>query len=934
MPMLFGNTTSRTLRLTGASAIAMAAALGASQVQAQDKESTVDEIVVTGFRASLASAISVKKAENDIVDVINAEDIADFPDLNLAESLQRIPGVAIDRDGGEGRSITVRGLSNDFTRVRVNGLEALATTGGKDGSGGANRGRGFDFQIFASELFNRITVRKSQSAETEEGSLGATVDLTTAKPFDYGDFNMAAGAQYGYNDLSQEYDPRATFLISDTWFDGKLGALFSLAYATRNTLEEGSSTGRWESPATPSNSSGCFQTPGPCNVPVGTYSTVNQAWHPRIPRYGRMTYDWERMGATLAVQFKPTDATTITVDGLLAILDGTRRENYLEVISFSRAGQGNPQTDVRNAVIDSKGHLTSATFDDVDIRTEDRYDELSTEFNQASITIAHEFNERFRGTFIYGQSKSIQRNPVQTTISFDRYDSDNYSYDYTDQKLPVFNYGFDVTDAANWRFGTTNALGDASLIRMRPNKTINDLQNVRVDLAFDLTDQIKLKGGLLFKDYNFDTKEQRRFVTGGITEGAVALPPGITLASLSKLVTGFGRNLDLGAGGTPTSWLSPDLEKVAAALGINCDCVNQYGDFRLSAANQRGANRSVREKDLSFYIQADFDTEIAGMPLRGNVGVRRAKTDQISRGFVGTNFVTVVRDYADTLPSLNLVLEPRDNIFIRFGASKVMSRPQLPNLTPGGSITNASQTLNIGNPLLEPIRANTYDLSFEWYPDSETQLTLGLFRKDLKSYIQSAASTMPFRETGLPASILSNNNTLDTIFTVTQQLNTEGGKLEGYEISLQRPFTFLPAPFDKFGGIVNYTHVKSDIEYMTNVATGATVVQPLVGLSPSSWNTTLYYEADRLTGRVSASYREGYLSTVPGGNGNDVRGKHKTLNVDVAATFKLTDQVTFTFEGINLTDEFDDRWISSTRESSEEYVHTGRQYYVGVRYKF
>ena len=213
MPMLFGITTRRTLRMTGVSVLALAAALGASQAQAQDKASEVDEVVVTGFRASLASAISVKKAENDIVDVINAEDIADFPDLNLAESLQRIPGVAIDRDGGEGRSITVRGLSNDFTRVRVNGLEALATTGGKDGSGGANRGRGFDFQIFASELFNRITVRKSQSAETEEGSLGATIDLTTAKPFDYGGFNMAAGAQYGYNDLSREYDPRATFLV-------------------------------------------------------------------------------------------------------------------------------------------------------------------------------------------------------------------------------------------------------------------------------------------------------------------------------------------------------------------------------------------------------------------------------------------------------------------------------------------------------------------------------------------------------------------------------------------------------------------------------------------------------------------------------------------------------------------------------------------------
>jgi TonB-dependent receptor len=922
----------------GASTIMLSAALAGpalAQAQAPAPASDVEEIVVTGFRASLASAIQVKRTETDIVDVINAEDIADFPDLNLAESLQRIPGVAIDRDGGEGRSITVRGLSNDFTRVRLNGLEALATTGGKDGSGGANRGRGFDFQIFASELFNRITVRKSQSAETEEGSLGATVDLTTARPFDYGERVVAAGVQYGWNDLSKKWDPRGTLLLSDTWLDGKLGALFSVAYAKRNTLEEGSSTGRWENPSVPTNSAGCFETPGPCTNPSGPYSSVNSAWHPRIPRYGRLTYDWERTGATAAIQFKPTDSTTFTLDGLFALLDGTRRENYLEVISFSRSGQGNPRTDVLNPTFDDEGHLVSATFNDVDVRTEDRYDELETEFNQLSLGIEHRFNDRLRGTLLIGRSASIQRNPVQTTISFDRYDSDGYQYDYSDQKLPGFNYGFDVTNPANWTFGTTQALGDASLIRMRPNKTVNVLKNVRADLEFELTPAVTLKGGVLYKDYDFRTQEQRRFAVGGITEGAVPLPPGLTIAQLSKLITGFGRNLDM-PDGTPTAWLSPDLEKVAEALGIDCNCINQYGDFRLSADNQRGANRDVEERDLSLYAQADFETEVAGMPLRGNVGVRQAMTDQESRGYVGSNYVTVARSYSDTLPSLNLVLEPIEAVMVRLGASKVMSRPQLPFLTPGGTINNNAQTLTIGNPFLDPIRANTYDLSFEWYPDPETQFTVGFFYKDLKSYIQNASSTIPFSETGLPSSLLSNGNTPATIFTVTQQQNTDGGALKGFEVSLQRPFTFLPGPFDRFGGIVNYTRVKSNIEYITNAAARppATVVQPLVGLSPSSWNVTLYYEHDGLEGRVSAAYRDGYLSTVPGGNGNDVRGKSSTLNIDASASYQISEQLSATFEAINLTDEFDDRWISSERKSSEEYVHTGRQYYVGLRYRF
>ena len=149
------------------------------------RRETSTNVVVTGFRQSLTAALGAKRKDTGIVDVIVAEDIADFPDQNLAESLQRIPGVAIDRDAGEGRQITVRGLGGDFTRVRLNQLEALATTGGTDSSGGANRSRAFDFNVFASELFNRLTVRKSASAEVDEGSLGATVDLQTARPFDY-----------------------------------------------------------------------------------------------------------------------------------------------------------------------------------------------------------------------------------------------------------------------------------------------------------------------------------------------------------------------------------------------------------------------------------------------------------------------------------------------------------------------------------------------------------------------------------------------------------------------------------------------------------------------------------------------------------------------------------------------------------------------------
>ena len=143
--------------------------------QSDEEVTEVDEVVVTGFRASLANALNIKRNENGIVDAISAEDMADFPDLNLAESLQRIPGVAISRRSGEGRQVTVRGLGSDYTRVRVNGMEAIATSSGTSNSGGTNRGRGFDFNIFSSDLFSNLIVRKTSSAEVDEGSLGATI---------------------------------------------------------------------------------------------------------------------------------------------------------------------------------------------------------------------------------------------------------------------------------------------------------------------------------------------------------------------------------------------------------------------------------------------------------------------------------------------------------------------------------------------------------------------------------------------------------------------------------------------------------------------------------------------------------------------------------------------------------------------------------------
>jgi hypothetical protein len=270
----------------GTNASAQQAQAPAADSAASKGAATKETITVTGFKASLDSALNEKREDNGMIDVIKAEDIAKFPDTNLAEALQRVSGVVIDRDAGEGRNITVRGLGLDFTRVRINEIEALATTGGTDSSGGNNRSRGFDFNVFAADLFNTIIVRKSASADVDEGSLGATVDLKTSRPFDFTGFRASAMLEGRYNDLSGKTTPRGAFLVSNTWNNNTIGALISGAYSKRQLFEEGFSTVRWDN----GPSSGGWCAPigvTPANPSNSTATTCGPAAQgvQRIPRH-------------------------------------------------------------------------------------------------------------------------------------------------------------------------------------------------------------------------------------------------------------------------------------------------------------------------------------------------------------------------------------------------------------------------------------------------------------------------------------------------------------------------------------------------------------------------------------------------------------------------------------------------------------------------
>jgi TonB-dependent receptor len=885
------------------------------------------EVVVTGYRGSLARALNDKRDEAVVIDAIYAEDIAKFPDLNLADSLQRLPGVSIVRDAGEGRQITVRGLGPQFTRVRINGMESMASTGATDAAGGTNRDRAFDFNVFASELFGRIGVRKTSAAEVEEGSLGATVDLRSARPFDFDGFTMSASGQIGYNDLSSDNAPRGALLVSNIFAGGTMGALLSVAYSERQLYDQGASTVRW--------SAGTFGGLGANYAASGSTATLpqlNAAFKPRIPRYDSYIHDQERLGITAAFQFQPGESTSINVDLLYSKFDAERTEMFLQSPVFSTAGaNGIGAVQVQAAEIDSTNTLVYGVFDNVDIRSEVRLDELDTEFTQVTADFEHRFSDRWTVRGVAGVGESKHDNPVQTTLLFDSDNIPNYSYDYRqNSRLPIISYGgAAVTDPAFWHL---------EQIRLRPQTADNTLTTFGADLIWTVNDALSVTGGVQWKEYEFETTEMRR--SNGTTanqEPIVAMVAGIPISQYSRL-TSLASGLGAPAGNT-TTWLIPDMAVAASLLDLYNPAV-----FPMGPEPALGNNRSVTEEDLGVFLQLDF--RLADR-LRGNVGARWVETDQTSQGFAfvaGSPLLTTVsRKYDDILPAFNLAFDVSDEIVLRFAVAQVMSRPGLGSLSPGGtvSVSGNNRTVNFGNPALDPFEADAYDLAFEWYFAPESLFSVALFHKDIKTFVQTIRETGPFNQNpfGLPDSVAiaacgvtpGCDATVDWTFNVPG--NTPGGSLEGYEIGFQAPFTFLPGVLRHFGAILNYTYVDSKVQYLN--ATGAvTARESLQGLSKKAYNATLYYDRAGLHARASAAYRDEYLTNVPGRDGNNLEGTADTLTVDFSTSYALNDQLTISLEALNLTDEAADQWVDQSADRLSFYHLTGRQYFLGARYKF
>jgi len=649
-------------------------------------------------------------------------------------------------------------------------------------------------------------------------------------------------------------------------------------------------------------------------------------------------------------------------------------------LAFRGALIGRPAVELLDANV-TNGLADYLVMRNVDFRSAADQSTYTTKFKQGSINLQHAFSDVFKTEITAGISEST--NYTQgLLVEFNRMDSQgSFVYDERDGgSMPKIDLGFDAADPANWE-----VVKGFSAIRHYQRFVKNTYKQAKIDFDWQANEEFNLGFGANLRKYTFDTSLYER---NSDLLNPTLREAGVTTASVSRKIN-FGQGLNV-PDGTLTSFIAPSIAAFDNLFDFTCNCVNKWGDWRLTNKRNGGReNFGVEETDTGFYFQADWNSEIFGRPFRGNAGTRIAITDVTSTGsttagrpIVGTN------RYTDYLPSVNVVYEPIDNLLVRLSASKVMARPLLGNLAPtitAISIPNTGATggatLTVGNPKLKPFRSTNFDASVEWYFAPGGLLSFAAFRKEIDSFPQTIFFSAPlsnFADAETIAAIraqFTNAQQLAYIdgnydFQARQFADAPGGWLQGIEASFQMDFTFLPGILKNFGAQVNYTHIDSELNYILDPgsATAPRTIGkgPFIGVSPDAVNATLYYESKPFRARVSVAHRKGYSTAYPiaAGScspgiippvpaspgtvaGNNVPGgpctgplindfvfSRSTTNIDASMSFNFTDWASLTLEGLNLTNQTSDRYAYEGQNAVTQYASSGRIFRAGVRFRF
>lgn len=752
------------------------------------------------------------------------------------------------------------------------------------------------------------------------------MNLNTAKPFDYGSYKAVAGAQLGTNSNTDAADPRVVGLISNTW--DNFGALVSVAYSERETEEYGVNTTRWRKRADATAGAGLSDQ-------LRTQVENGEIWFPRGIRDSAWLNDQERLGITASLQFRPADNFTLSLNALYGEMNNSKTEFHLvstyslprdhEIVSLeTETVQGDaPTTDAGGDI-----QLVNGSFiaNDQSMVTEARADQSDSTFMNVVLSGEWDVSSRFRADFLLGT----------TSADLDKPQSDK-AYTRNQASIPV---AFDINCGSFECSRTIDSSFDTGApdqweyrdLRFREDYISNDFDNVQLNFGYDITDAMTLKFGVEYKNYeNSNERYDVRNTDSAFDQISTFEPADSSL--LANAPEGY-RTFTRSDG---QSWIVADLAVRQAAYGaFDLDLRALGEDFGRSMPTL-----SIEEETMAFYVQLDFEFG----DLRGNVGLHSYDTEAEGNGFDEFgNAQIFTSDYSDVLPAMNLAYSATDNLILRASASENINRPPLGALNPSFNVRTDANLLDIrgGAPELEHMESTDFEVSAEYYfDDNSGYIALAYYSKDIDNFITEFSQPVRYGDTGLDLSLLDgavdengDPQTADTIYQLKGLVNIPSAEFSGFEVAVEKDFTFLPGEWRNLGIRASYTSSDGDTDYPNVQQTTNSSNKSFVGLSDTSYATTLYYENDVWGLRVSQTYRDDYISRVEVGLGDeDERGFHETNFVDFAGFYYLNDNIKLTFKLNNLTDEKEELYTDS---SDRLYAVTtsGRNYYAGVIWEF
>lgn len=945
---------SAVMSFAAATTLAMSASAQEQNDLDSDGSVTLEEIIVLGIRESLVSAADRKRNSDQIRDSIVSEDIGRFPDSNVAESLQRIPGVAIDRNSGEGQRVTVRGFGPDFNTVLLNGRRLASSSiagvgGGADDNIGASlSGRGFNFDIISADLIGGADVYKSASVALQEGGIGSTINLSTLRPLDMPEESTLFSAKAIYGEVGDDLSPSAFGFFNRKFLNDRLGILGSVSYQNRKQRRETLSTnGYIQETVTAGQTSGIG--PGVGGVP-GTY------FRPQQSSLTINEQERERIGVTGTIQYQASDSVSLTFDTIYSELDVDSNVDTLANFYFINGSNlSEVQLDANNTFIS---------------------------FNNSDRQLAYNGRAYTRPTSLLSLGGNLEwQVNDRLTLDFDLAYSD--AEDSSDEDGGGGRFAV-IREAGNLRYdartGVPALSTDAGFGSNTDSLTTFVLGRFGEGVDDELT-EVKASGEYRFENSSLSSirfgaqySDEDRFNTvveqaDGV--GFYAFPGGARVTVPGTIPNRLSTSGVLsGASGVvlPDAIVSYDIDSLLSFLGTDAAFSQRDGSLGLApgtsaaqfaarggfdATLSPGQSFGVSEEILALYTEFQFEGELGGRPWSMNLGVRYTETETTASGFQDTitdiraigpgetayrlertvaDAVSVSSEYDNFLPSLNARIGLTDDLVLRAAYSETLTRPRLSDLAPSLSLADSELrpgnfVLTAGNPNLEPFESENFDLSLEWYYGEGSYLSGAAFKKDVSGFVVTQDFIESFTITN--ADNIANEPAINgniATFTVRRPANSTEANVDGLELSWQHTFA------TGFGVQANATFVDSNAELNASDLNPDANSALLPGLG-DSYNLVLFYENDKLGARLAYNVRDEFLRAAATGPGSEPAFVRDYEQLDFRVSYRVNDILEVFLDGTNILGE-----VTEQRGRFENHFllveDTGARYSLGFRGKF